>query len=153
MILIASSVSLLVIVAGMFLLAKTQKDNLSNLFKYVSYFVIIVGFLNLFYGGIHFIMKQCSRHYAAEMKHYKKYDKHDKMMMYQQMHCADGMMDPGKCGMMGHGKCGMMDQGKCSMHQEKCMEMGNFTEPGNMQEKACCRGKIVVKKDSVIIKK
>ena len=28
--------SLLVIIAGMFLLAKTQKENLSNLFKYVS---------------------------------------------------------------------------------------------------------------------
>ena len=65
MILIAASMSLLVIIAGMFLLAKTQKENLSNFFKYVSYFVILIGFLNLIGGGAIFMAKKCMKHCAA----------------------------------------------------------------------------------------
>ncbi|MGZ4055907.1 MAG: hypothetical protein ACXVPM_13445, partial [Bacteroidia bacterium] len=62
MVLITSSFSLLVIVAGMFLLAKTQKEGLSNMFKYVSYFVIGCGFFSLFAGGAVFVIKRCMMH-------------------------------------------------------------------------------------------
>lgn len=39
------SLTLLVIVAGMFLLAKAQKDNLNTLYKAIAYGVITVGFV------------------------------------------------------------------------------------------------------------
>ena len=68
MILIASSFALLVIVAGMFLLAKTQKEGLSNMFKYVSYFVIACGFFSLFAGGAGFIIRKCMMHCRMENK-------------------------------------------------------------------------------------
>jgi energy-coupling factor transporter transmembrane protein EcfT len=150
MILIVSSFSLLVIVAGMFLLAKTQKDNLSNFFKYVSYFVIIVGFLNLFAGGVHMILghfyKQCAMEY--EMQHGKKskHGKHAKMMMFKHMSGEDGMMN--------EEKCMMMNDEKCSMGKEKCMDMEKCGESGGMMNgKSCCKEKMMMKKDTVIIKK
>ena len=43
--LIAISLGLLAVVAGMFLLAKTKKEALGSFFKYVSYLVIFIGFL------------------------------------------------------------------------------------------------------------
>lgn len=54
-ILISISVSLLVIVAGMLLLAKTRKEDLGNMFAFTSYSVITIGlliFLGSFIGGI-----------------------------------------------------------------------------------------------------
>ena len=56
MILIATSLSLLAIVAGMHLLAKTKKEDLGKFFKYVSYFVIVVGFLSIACIGARGIM-------------------------------------------------------------------------------------------------
>jgi hypothetical protein len=47
MLLIASSVTLLAIFAGVKLLIQTQKENLSTLYKCVSWFIIIMGFLIL----------------------------------------------------------------------------------------------------------
>jgi len=54
-ILIAISVSLLVIAGGMLLLAKTQKEQLGKLFSFVSYTIVIVGIITLlfaFCGGL-----------------------------------------------------------------------------------------------------
>ena len=59
MLLIATSLSLIAIVAGMFLLAQTKKDNLGNLFKYVSYFVVVVGFLCLVCISTRCMMRGC----------------------------------------------------------------------------------------------
>jgi hypothetical protein len=145
MILIASSFSILVIVAGMFLLAKTQKDNLSNFFKYISYFVIIFGFLSLFAGAAHFVMRhfynQCAMQY--QMEHGKKSKHHKKMMIYRNFSGEDGMMNEEKC-MMINGE-------KCSMGKEKCMDM-EMSGPGGMNGKSCCKDKMM-KKDTIIIKK
>ena len=47
MLLIASSVTLLAINAGVKLLIQTQKENLSALYKAVSWFIIIMSFLSL----------------------------------------------------------------------------------------------------------
>jgi hypothetical protein len=142
MILIASSFSLLVIVAGMFLLAKTQKDNLSSFFKYVSYFVILVGFLNFFGGGACMLAHMCMKHCAAQCKEHceKGHGKHghmkDDMMMEKRM-------------MMMHG------HGDCCMGEEKCMGMEQgCPEAGMKHEGACCKDKMMMmKKDTVIIKK
>jgi hypothetical protein len=156
MILIAASFSLLVIVAGMFLLAKTQKENLSRLFKYVSYFVIIVGFLNFFGGGACMLMRMCMKHCAenCETKHCKKSkrDKHCKMERCEQMKCEMGGMDDEKCSMMNGKKC-HMENGKCVMDGGKCcMEMEEECAEEGMG-KSCCKEKMIIKKDSVIIKK
>jgi hypothetical protein len=143
MIFITSSFSLLVIVSGMFLLAKTQKDNLSNFFKYVSYFVIIVGFLNLFFGGVHMLMRSFHQHYAAEMHHGKKYKhgkhKRDKVMIYKNMSCDNEMINEDH-----HQMSGNYD---CEMEKEKCMKTGM------MEGKSCCKEKMIIKKDTLIIKK
>jgi len=146
MILIASSFSLLVIVAGMFLLAKTQKDNLSNFFKYVSYFVILVGFLNLFGGTACMLIHKCMKHCAAQCKeHCEKpgRGKHGHMGMG---HGEDMMMEKKMMMMHGHGDC--------CRGEEKCMEMEKgCPEAGMMHEGACCKEKMIMKKDTVIIKK
>jgi len=47
MIIIGISISLLVIVAGMFLLAKSKKDQLGGIFKITSYITIVAGVLLL----------------------------------------------------------------------------------------------------------
>lgn len=49
--LIGLSLALLAIVGGMMLLAQTQKENLGNVYKAVSYFVIIASFLG-FLGAV-----------------------------------------------------------------------------------------------------
>ena len=145
MILIAASFSLLVIVAGMFLLAKTQKDNLSNFFRYVAWFVIIVGFLNFFGGSaimvVHAGMQHMKEHYM--MMHKKgKHGKHHSFKMYKHMPCANGMGDE---------ECSMMGDEKCEMGGQKCMEMEGKEEcmSGGMK-KDCCKEKVIVKKDSVV---
>ena len=139
MILIAASMSLLVIIAGMFLLAKTQKENLSNLFKYVSYFVILVGFLNLFGGGAIFMAKKCMSHCAA-------------------MNSGHSGKGDDCCKKKKHKKaCSKMEM--CGAEAEMCIEKRIIINGEEMTEecekgaaKACCKDKII-KKDSIVIKK
>jgi hypothetical protein len=140
MILIASSFSLLVIVAGMFLLAKTQKEGLSNMFKYVSYFVIGCGFFSLFAGGTVFIIKRCMMH----------------CQMQNRMNCERNYEHYSHW--KHEGSCGREDD----EDGEKCIrkeiiirdgqEMNGTCEKDGMgEEKECC--KKMMKKDSVIIRK
>ena len=99
--------ALLVIVAGMKLLAQTSKDNLGNLYKYVSWFVIVMGFLCLLCTGMHCAMKCCHRgHERME----------ERCMM---MHGGCDEMRGGCNDMMYH-HGGM---GGCMMHHECCNEM------------------------------
>lgn len=143
MILIAASMSLLVIIAGMFLLAKTQKENLSNLFKYVSYFVIIVGFLNLFGGGVLFMAKKCMKHCMNQSQGHcgKKDDccKHKK----SKKACSRMEMCEEEKGECKDGGAEMCIEKRIVINGEEC-EMG--------AKKDCCKDKMV-KKDSVVIKK
>jgi hypothetical protein len=135
--------SLLVIIAGMFLLAKTQKENLSNLFKYVSYFVILVGFLNLFGGGAFFVMKKCMQHCSSKCQDHG--GKKDKCHKKNKKACSRmGACEEGE-------DC---EKGGMEMCVEKRIvingeEMGEGCEKGC--EKPCCKGKMM-KKDSVVIK-
>jgi len=137
--------SLLVIIAGMFLLAKTQKENLSNLFKYVSYFVILAGFLNLFGGGAFFVMKKCMQHCASKSQNHC--DKNDSCHKKSKKSCS--RME--KCE-QGEEAC---EEGGAQMCTEKRIvingeEMNEGCAKGC--EKPCCKGKMI-KKDSVVIKR
>ena len=51
MLLIAASLSLIVIYSGLDLYAKSNTQNLGNLFKYFSYFIVFMGFVFLFCVG------------------------------------------------------------------------------------------------------
>ena len=51
MLLVAASLSLLVIYSGLKLYAKSNTQNLGNLFKYCSYFIVFMGFVILFCVG------------------------------------------------------------------------------------------------------
>ena len=158
---------LLAIAGGMFLLAKTNKDNLGNLFRFVSWFIIVSGFLALFLCGLMCICSMCC--------HGGGMDRERMMMMHQ------GMMSNEECG-GGEGSCnrqviikkfgnngdmncpgmhhgGCKEEGKCDLSSGSCckemkggnceMEMkgGNCCKEGN---KEC---KMEMKKDTAIIKK
>ena len=69
MIVVASSLSLLAVVAGMFLYAKTIKDNLNLFYKIVASFIIIIGFINLFAGSAVIMIEKI---YSLKMNHQKK---------------------------------------------------------------------------------
>lgn len=109
MLLIATSLSLLAIVAGMFLLAQTKKENLGNLFKYVSYFVVITGFLSLICIGTRCVMR-CSYGGAGNCG----------MMQYGgDMKCKEMMMD---------------DQCHKGMKMKCCSAKGDKHEDEEMEE-------------------
>ena len=145
MILIASSFSLLVIVAGMFLLAKTQKDGLSSTFKYVSYFVVLCGFFSLFAGGTAFIVKRCMMHY--QMQNRMQWERNDEHCSHWR-HANESSGREEECGdEMKTGHCDGMNEEKCmEMKKECCSEM-----KGDKSE--CMKGNMIIKKDSIIIRK
>lgn len=152
MILIASSLSLLAIVAGMFLYAKTIKEELNRLFKIVSFFIIIVGFLNFFAGGAVFVIKKIymlgAYHHSMGKECYGHHGNKMKQQKFKHMSC-DGMKNE---------NC---EHRMKAMH---CKEMKEIDADGccpemmgkrmMMDEKSCyMKGKMMMKKDSVIIKK
>ena len=79
MIFIPISLALLAFSTGMFLLAKTRKENLSRFFKAMSYFIIIVSFLIIcltFTGGFKSMLmcridnlenRECMMHMQEQM--------------------------------------------------------------------------------------
>jgi hypothetical protein len=73
--LIAASLALLVIYAGVKLLIQTKKESLGNLYRAASWFFIIAGFLTLACTGACCIALCCK--YGAKMMH-----KQHKMMGY-----------------------------------------------------------------------
>jgi|GEM_PF-6678597 len=154
MILVASSLSLLAIVAGMFLYAKTIKEELNRLFKIVAFFIIIVGFLNLFVGSAFFIVRKI---YLIGVH------------FHNRENCAYGQYGH----MKGHG-CDYMsgegmncenydDNGRNWHHNEmrmdggtgccsSMMDMKGMKEM--MNEKSCSmKGNMMMKKDSIMNKK
>ena len=64
MLLISLSLALLVIIAGMNLLAKNAKENLGSIYKYISYFVIVVGFLSIICIGARCMMRCCNSNHG-----------------------------------------------------------------------------------------
>jgi hypothetical protein len=72
------ALALLALTGGMFLLAKTKKDNLGLSFKIISYFIIIASFLNLACTAAHGAMKFYGRSYCNhEMMMHEKFMKDD----------------------------------------------------------------------------
>lgn len=138
MILISTSLSLLVIVAGIFLYAQTIKDNLSRYFKIAACLIITAGVLNLFVGGACYIAKKIYKvgAYHNKMKNAcfgkknKKYmNKHMSHRMMNKENCADKMMNCNEW--TGESSC------SCSMSGGK----------------SCIRENVVLKKDTMVRKR
>lgn len=152
MILIASSLSLLAIVAGMFLYAKTIKEELNQFFKIVSLFIIIVGFLNLFAGSAFFMMKKI---YMVGAYYHntgdRGYGHHgNKMKKQKYMHMKyDKMCDENyEC----RRKTMCCDEMKM-MESDDCCPSGMAMNRMMKDKSYCMPGKMMIKKDSVIMKK
>jgi hypothetical protein len=156
MIILASSLSLLAIVAGMFLYAKTLKENLNQLFKIVSYFIIIVGFINLFVGSAALIIEKIVmhvHHYKMEVDSYGHHEKKMKKNRHKNMSC-DGMnmMGCGNKSMNEHcSEMGMMEGNDCEMgmmmkDKDCCSSMMN-------KKSSCMKSNMMMKKDSLVLKK
>ena len=107
MILIATALSLIAIVFGMFLLAKAKSETLGKFFKLVSWFVIVMGFLCLLCLGIRCVKRCCSRGDGQCRK---------EMGVGEGRHCRGGKenaeeMDETHCNQGRQGKhCSMMDK-------------------------------------------
>jgi len=158
MLLIATGVALLVIFAGMKLLAQTKKDALGNMFKYVSWFITIMGFLMLLCVGAHCIMRHCHRGgHCMMMKTEMRSGGCGSGEMGGMNSCHRGMMMGGSCcgGMMngysnGNSCCATTMGGGCNggmMNKECNEEMGsscNSNMKGGMKE-------CTMKKDSVVV--
>lgn len=102
---IALSLSSLVILAGLYLLSRSKKENLSNVYQFSSYAAIVLGFL-LFAGTI--------VGGGMRMMHCKK--GHHAQSMCSPMHHGGAMsMCGSSCGMKGHGMMGHGMKGMCGM--------------------------------------
>jgi len=122
MLLIACSLALIVIYAGMKLLAQTKREVLGNLYKYVSLFLVTIGFLLLICISCCGMMRCC--HMGERMMERKC------MMMEERGNNGGCQMggQMGSCMMMsGHGRnmggcCGamMMNRGCGGREMEGC---------------------------------
>lgn len=136
MIVVASSLSLLAIVAGMLLYAKTIKDNLNLFFKIVACFIIVMGFLNLFLGSALIVMKEMYMHHQkmemGSYEHHGKKMKKHKYMSHEGMDRYYSHKAKSKC-------CNE----KAMMR--KCCDM--------MERESSCSKDMMMKKDSIMMKK
>jgi len=157
---ICISAMLLSLTAGMFLLAKTNKDNLSAFFKVISWAVIVISMLGIVCCSICCVMGRC----------------------HQDNGCNDGRQECGSnegCeeGMPGMHKRMMIMKMKHGYNMEQCKEMQGCEEGqmecegGEGMSEDCCKGekmdcckmkagkdaacidKVEIKKDTVIVKK
>jgi len=152
MILVASSLSLLAIVAGMFLYAKTIKEELNRLFKIVSVFIIIAGFINLFAGCAFFMVKKIymfsAYHHNIENAGYGYHGNKIKNQKYMHMK-RDRMCDDNyEC----RHKTMCCDE-MMGMETDDCCPSGIAMRRMMKGKSYCLPGKMMIKKDSVIIKK
>lgn len=144
MLLIASSLTLLAIYAGVKLLIQTQKENLGALYKCVSWFIIIMGFLTLTC-----IMCQSVIHYHRKGE--ARMEKKIRMMgschanntcMMRGGHLGYCMMGCGSQIKMMGGCCNrMMGVGCCDVEKERCSNEHEGCEEKGHQEYHQCKGK------------
>ena len=160
MLLIGCSLALLVIFAGMKLMAQTEKDNLGKMYKYVSMFIVLMGFLMIAGAACCGIMRCCHR--GHEMM-----EKKERMMECGEMNnsCMGGGMghhnmffkhrfsSGGCCGMMMRG-CGEEMNNCCEEHSEGChgkmMGKCGDNEECDEESEECPMKKGECKKDSVV---
>lgn len=152
MILVASSLSLLAIVAGMFLYAKTIKEELNRFFKIVSLFIIIVGFLNLFAGSAFFMVKGIYKfgayHHNMEKGGYGHHGNKIKKQKYMHMKYDKMCDENNECRRMVM-CCNEMK----TMETDDCCPSGMGMNRMMKDKSYCMPGKMMIKKDSIIMKK
>ncbi|HXD94708.1 MAG TPA: hypothetical protein VNX01_15990 [Bacteroidia bacterium] len=133
---ISIALTLLSLIAGVWFLQKTQKENLGMLFKVAAWFVIIVALLNMACCGM-----RCMRHGCGEHR----------------MRGHHG----GECEMGGYERCGMRGGDYYNINAENCW-MGDkesckteCEEDENDDSKCCDKDKeeCKIQKDSVAVKK
>lgn len=129
------SVTLLVIIASVHLLAKVRNENLGLLAKLLAYFVLLTAVLMLvcqLYRGIHKMEKRgekCKKECKMEGDHH--------MMIKKKMRHGGG-----ECTMTADGhKCKMTEDGKCIMSGEDCTcpkgEDGKCKDEANCKMECC----------------
>lgn len=141
MILISFSIALIAIVFGAKLLAQAQKDNLGVLYKYLAWFIIVMGFLVLLCDGARGFLGMCHRGEGRMMNKEYMMRGDDGMMggdCQMMMHCHRGFMCHGDGGCDG-GMMNCRDGGCCPMHDGcngmmncKDGEKGSCNEGGGM---------------------
>ncbi len=116
MLFIAFSLALFVVFLGAKLLAQTRKEDLGKLFKCISWFLLVMGFLILISVGCYSTMrichkgeckmeKKCKPHKERDFEnmHSKCFSMHHSMMNMHGMHsvmcrdCGDTKMQHGSC--------------------------------------------------------
>jgi hypothetical protein len=154
--------ALLAIVAGLFLLAYTKKENLDHFYKYFAWFVVIMGLLCILGCAFGCAMKMCRMGHERMMMREKMMDG---MMMHRMGSCE--MMDEGYCdgmnrydGMRGNCNDGMMNGCHEGMMGGQCHDGMMGSCKGDMDEchmgnggGSCPMMKEEIKKDTVIKKK
>ena len=160
MILISLPLALIAIVFGAKLLAQSQKENLGGLYKFLSWFVIVVGILIMLCDGTHSCMRMC--HHGDGMMMNRECmmgGMNDRCMMggggdcQMMMHCNRGNMCCGNCcgGMM---NCG--GNSNCSDGMMNCKDGGKggaSCSDGGMNGTSCPMGNMKDKKDTAKAKK
>jgi hypothetical protein len=153
---IAIALLLLSLTAGMFLLYKTQKENLNTFFKVISWFIIVASFCSMICCTMRCVMHGCSmRQECREMEA-----------------CGPGGESMEECHggfnkrvmiFHGEGDGGCQRMRGCCNEKMECGEGHTECEEGKTEcsegEKKCCdkdkkcEMKMEMKKDTVIIKK
>ncbi len=101
--------TLLSLAAGIFLLAKTNRDALSLIYKIAAWFIIAASILNLGCSAIHCMMRSYGNHFKYEMMMQEKMDKKmHKHMKKDKWHEHEGTCQMG-CEKEGYAKGGSMD--------------------------------------------
>jgi len=106
-------ITLLTLLAALFFLAKVQKENLGNFFKWMSYLVIVTIILMLLYQGYRGASRMVRHKSGTEYSHEKPLNgMHHNMKMKKRM---KGHMQG-----MNHDMCGCCSDGEL---MDCCMEM------------------------------
>jgi hypothetical protein len=159
MVFIACLLALFVIFLGAKLLAQTRKEDLGKLFKCISWFLLVMGFLILMSVGYYSTMRICHKgecKMEKKCKSYKERDfenRHSKCCsMHHSMMNMRGMQNVmcRECGDM------RMQRGSCNNNMMMCqhanMESNNESLNDCMHKKGNCEkesGECMMKKDTV----
>lgn len=159
MLFIACSLALFVVFLGAKLLAQSRKEDLGKLFKCISWFLLVMGFLILLSVGCYSTMRICHKGECKMEKKCKSHKEHD----FENRHSKCCSMNHSM--MMMHGMknemcrdCGdmKMQHGSCNNNMMICqhanMESQNESSNDCMHKKGNCEkesGECMMKKDTV----
>ena len=152
---IAIALLLLSLSAGMWLLYKTQKENLNAFFKVIAWFVIVASLGSMVCCGL-----RCAMHCCMQKQECRGMEQCDMNMGKCGMGHGMGMMHGEKCIIIckeGNEEC-EMGMGECKEGKGECKEGKEECEEGKMDcckkgEKHECEKKMECKKDSMMKKK